>query len=489
MKERKKEKKKTRSGFRCLFRKKLNSTNQRNLLPLLAAMKLVVKHGGNAITMDDIDENASAAVRLLGDDQKGSKRRGTRATRNSTRCDSDDFFFSTSSSQQDLSALLVQRTGVLARQQKLVFKGKVLTGNPSPLSSLGVKEGGTLLLLAAAPTAGAVASAAATGLAAAAAAAKRQAAAPAAAAAAATAAAEAPSSRITEARVRAWVATGVVGLRGEGLSTLPEALFVAPPPPSSSSSSSSSASTAASSSSPLAVARAVDLGENRLSCLPERFVEAATTSTSKLSRLRLAGNALRGPTALPASFARLAALEELVLDDNPLLRSLPPSVFSLPRLRRLSAARCGLGELSTAVSNAKSLSELVLAGNELETLPAEIGGCSSLSRLDAGGNRISTLPENSLARCERLAVLRLDGNRLATLPKDLFGGAKALHTLGLRGNEVTLDKLREAESWREFEARRVKAADARLAGRVDVAGGKGGGAFDATADAEEWIKW
>lgn len=48
--------------------KKLNSTNQRNLLPLLAAMKLVVKHGGNAITMDDIDENASAAVRLLGDD-------------------------------------------------------------------------------------------------------------------------------------------------------------------------------------------------------------------------------------------------------------------------------------------------------------------------------------------------------------------------------------------------------------------------------------
>lgn len=136
------------------------------------------------------------------------------------------------------------------------------------------------------------------------------------------------------------------------------------------------------------------------------------------------------------------------------------------------------------------MSELVIAGNALETLPAEIGSCSELTRLDASSNKISRLPENSLARCERLTVLVLDGNRLSGLPRDLLTGAKALHTLGLRGNEVTIEKLREeAAGWKEFEGRRVQAANARLAGRVDVAGGKGGGAFDATADAEEWIKW
>ena len=427
---------------------------------------------------------------------------------------------------------------MLARQQKLVFKGKVLTGNPKSLVSLGVKEGATLLLLAAAPTAGAVAAAIAAAAAAAEAARKHAARKPAAAAASAAAAAASAASepsRITEARVRAWASTGVVGLRGEGLSELPEALFaaVAPAPGSSScSSSSAAAASARAAKSPLAVARAVDLGENRLSSLPERFVEAATAgaavsvaataaaataaptaattigdatttsgsgtsaaaasvlaTTSKLARLRLADNALSGPGALPSSFSNLSALAELVLDDNPLLQTLPGSVFALPRLRRLSAVRCGLGEIPSSVQDAKALSELVVAGNALTTIPVEIGSCSSLTRLDASSNKISSLPENSLARCGRLTVLVLDGNRLSSLPRDLLSGAAALHTLGLRGNELTLDGLRATEGWEAFEGRRVKAADARLAGRVDVAGGKGGGAFDATADAEEWIKW
>lgn len=419
-----------------------------------------------------------------------------------------------SSPEQDLSLLLVDRTGVLARQQKLVHKGKVLTGNSKSLVSLGVKEGATLLLLAAAPTAptaGCVAAAAAAGIAAAEAARKHAEVRKIdVSAAKASKSSSSSLSRITESRVRAWVSTGVVGLRGERLSELPEALFVAPPPVPSSSSSSSAAAAAASvpSSSPLAAARAVDLGENRLSCLTERFVEAAaaaapatpetveattattataTTATiiSKLTRLRLA---LTGPSAFPP-FSRLAALAELVLDDNPGLRLLPASVFALPRLQRLSAARCGLGEIGASIAKSKNLSELVVAGNELTTLPVEIGECSSLTRLDASSNKIFALPENSLARCARLTVLRLDGNRLSSLPRDLFASAKALHTLGLRGNEVTLDKLRETENWELFESRRLKAADARLAGRVDVAGGKGGGAFDATADAEEWIKW
>ena len=135
-------------------------------------MKLVVKHGNKSIALEEVQEDATAAVSLLED---GSRAQWESAEELSeeTRQDAPDQkrFFPLSrpplsphiqqqqqQQQQDLSSLLVDKTGVLARQQKLVFKGKVLTGSPRPLTSLGVKDGATLLLLAAAPTAGAVAS-------------------------------------------------------------------------------------------------------------------------------------------------------------------------------------------------------------------------------------------------------------------------------------------------------------------------------------------
>jgi hypothetical protein len=259
-------------------------------------MKLVVKHSSKVIELDDVPEAATAAVSLLFDDHRKRATRKKNAERNLTRwmlCRLIFFFslvldlLSPLPSRQDLSSLLVDRTGVLSRQQKLVYKGKVLTGNPKSLASLGVKEGVTLLLLVAAPTAGSLAAAAAAGVAAAEAARKHAERSRSSAASARVPASSSASSRITGSRARAWASTGVVGLRGEGLSELPDALFAAPPPPpplpprsapSASSASSSAAPAPAPLFSPLAVARAVDLGENRLSCLPERFVEAAVAS-------------------------------------------------------------------------------------------------------------------------------------------------------------------------------------------------------------------
>ena len=48
---------------------------------------------------------------------------------------------------EDLQSLLEEETGVIARKQKLLFKGKVLSPNER-LKELGIKHGSKLMLLA-----------------------------------------------------------------------------------------------------------------------------------------------------------------------------------------------------------------------------------------------------------------------------------------------------------------------------------------------------
>lgn len=56
----------------------------------------------------------------------------------------------------DLQQLLEAQTGLLARKQKLIFKGKVLAGT-AKLADCGVASGAKLMLLTAAGAAGGVA--------------------------------------------------------------------------------------------------------------------------------------------------------------------------------------------------------------------------------------------------------------------------------------------------------------------------------------------
>ncbi len=57
-----------------------------------------------------------------------------------------------------------------------------------------------------------------------------------------------------------------------------------------------------------------------------------------------------------------------------------------------------------------NLTEVCLQENELQELPAEIGGCTSLRKLYAEYNRLSSLPPE-FAKLNNLVVLILHHNR------------------------------------------------------------------------------
>lgn len=63
----------------------------------------------------------------------------------------------------------------------------------------------------------------------------------------------------------------------------------------------------------------------------------------------------------------------------------------------------------------QALTSLEVAGNELSTLPEEIGGLLALQKLAAFGNRLARLPEGS-GGLAALQELWLQGNKLTALP-------------------------------------------------------------------------
>lgn len=75
----------------------------------------------------------------------------------------------------------------------------------------------------------------------------------------------------------------------------------------------------------------------------------------------------------------------------------------------------------------QALTSLEVAGNQLATLPEEIGGLSSLLKLAAFGNLLSSLPEG-LGSAAALQELWLQGNKLTALP-----AAIGRLQVGLRG--------------------------------------------------------
>jgi hypothetical protein len=391
----------------------------------------------------------------------------------------------------DLRTLLVEHTGVLVRAQKLLHKGKVLPFPGLPrstpaaalapkvtLASLGISGGAKLMLLASgggggATTAGAAALAASRAAAAQATATKRAAVAVAAGAAGGRGGGGGGCLAVDwAARGAVWAKTGVITLRDAGLTDLPEAALgpaVA------------------------AAATAADLGSNRgLAALPP-----AIGQWTRLTRLRLSGTGL---AALPDSFAGLTRLETVLL-DRAALAAVPPVLRRLPALRVLSLAHNPLlamldsgagdggegndgGDASTAAPWPPCLEVLDVSHCRLTALPAGLGAsCPRLSLVDARTNAIGPHLPPDLGR---VATLRLDANRVEGLPPGFLGGPTSrVAVLSLRDNPITAEALRATDGFAAYDARRVAAANKRLAGRTVAEGG--GSAFSEGADALEWM--
>lgn len=148
----------------------------------------------------------------------------------------------------------------------------------------------------------------------------------------------------------------------------------------------------------------------KLACGLTEFPREIFDLADTLEVLDLSGNAL---SALPDDLPRLARLRILFASDNP-FTELPEVLGQCSQLGMVGFKANRIRQVS-GNALAPTLRWLILTDNEIEALPAEIGGCTHMQKLMLAGNRLRTLPEE-LAACSRLELLRLAANQLSALP-------------------------------------------------------------------------
>lgn len=147
-------------------------------------------------------------------------------------------------------------------------------------------------------------------------------------------------------------------------------------------------------------------------------------------------------------------LESLDLSGSRISRDDLPVIASLPKLKKLTLARCGLSNID-ALSGAASLSELDLSENSIQNLSA-LSSLPALQTLDLHGNVISDL--SGLTGLNELKTLNLSFNSIASL--DSIGTCPKLEELNLSDNALTsLSGISKLSSLKTLNASNNQLAD------------------------------
>ncbi|XP_035140112.1 volume-regulated anion channel subunit LRRC8E isoform X1 [Callithrix jacchus] len=162
----------------------------------------------------------------------------------------------------------------------------------------------------------------------------------------------------------------------------------------------------------------------------------ALNSLKKLVALRELELVACGLERIPHAVFSLGSLQELDLKDNH-LRSIE-EILSFQHCRKLVTLRLWHNQIAYVpehVRKLKSLEQLYLSYNKLETLPSQLGLCSGLRLLDVSHNGLHSLPPE-VGLLQNLQHLALSYNALDALPDELFFCRK-LRTLLLGDNQLT----------------------------------------------------
>ncbi|XP_026170128.1 volume-regulated anion channel subunit LRRC8D [Mastacembelus armatus] len=141
---------------------------------------------------------------------------------------------------------------------------------------------------------------------------------------------------------------------------------------------------------------------------------------------------------ISSSIGQVKSLESLYLSHNK-LESLPPALFTLPKLRHLDVGHNSITVLPSDVGLLNNLQHLAINSNKVEMLPKQLFRCNKLKGLCLGHNALTSLPE-SVGQLVQLTQLELKGNCLDRLPAQL-GNCRLLRRNGLIVEDHLFDTL------------------------------------------------
>jgi len=127
----------------------------------------------------------------------------------------------------------------------------------------------------------------------------------------------------------------------------------------------------------------------------------------------------------------LTSLKTLLIASNN-LTTLPEGIGSLKYLEKLDASHNKLVEIPNGITRLKYLKTMIVSDNSLEELPRDLGNLRKLIILNACGNHLTEIPD-SIETCDSLERLLLNGNCLKVL-NDRVGTIESLIDIKLLDN-------------------------------------------------------
>jgi adenylate cyclase len=156
------------------------------------------------------------------------------------------------------------------------------------------------------------------------------------------------------------------------------------------------------------------------------------SSLSSLAELRLVKNKF---VAIPAAIFRVTSLVELDMGNN-MIQVLPDELAHMPRLCELYLYVNYIHEIPDAFKALTSLTVLNLAHNKLVTLPSRVlPFLKQLSQLKVSGNQLTSIPRE-IGELDMLSDLNVSRNKLTSLPDEL-GRLAQLRWLNVKENALT----------------------------------------------------
>lgn len=190
------------------------------------------------------------------------------------------------------------------------------------------------------------------------------------------------------------------------------------------------------------------LSHNALTALPQ-----GVGCLTALQRLDVRCNKLQ---ALPLALGEASSLQELDASDN-LLMALPKSLGQLTSLRTLllDNNKCGLGPQLAIACQSSHVVTCIASLMKPRLVPVHA------LRTHALAERVTTcMPRRYGHPYLFLCYLRLRG-----VPAQILRGCYSLARLSLHGNPLTIEQLRGADGFQEFDARRCARCDKQVCAR------------------------